>query len=59
MKCEMILLTLARFILESSLMDYNFVTKRDSLKAAAALYLALKMFSKSVDAKEFLKYTGK
>lgn len=54
----MLLLTLARFILESSLLDYHFVTIKDSLKAAASLYLALKMYSKPVDAKEFFKYTG-
>lgn len=37
------LLTLARFILEYTLMDYNIVTLSDSKMAAAALYLAFKM----------------
>lgn len=36
-------LTLARFVLEYSLMDYATVVVRDSKLAAAALYLALKM----------------
>lgn len=58
MKCQMVLLTLARYILECSLLDYNFVTTKDSLKAAAALYLAFKMSSKSINANEFHKYTG-
>lgn len=58
MKCQMILLTLARYILECSLLDYKFVTSKDSLKAAASLYLAFKMCNKVTDAKEFFKYTG-
>ena len=33
-------LTLGRFILEMSLMDYNIVRKKDSLVAASALLLA-------------------
>lgn len=36
-------LTLARYILEYSLMDYKTVTMNDSKLAAGALYLALKM----------------
>lgn len=36
-------LTLSRFILETSLMDYDLVLERDSKVAAAALLLALKM----------------
>lgn len=36
-------LTLARYILEMSLMDYDVIEERDSLMAAAALMLALKM----------------
>lgn len=58
MKCQMVLLTLARYILECSLLDYNFVTSTDSLMAAASLYLAFKMCHKPVDTKEFHKYTG-
>lgn len=58
MKVQMFLLTLARYILESSLLNYSLVTVKDSLKAAASLYLAFKMCSKPVDEKEFYKYTG-
>ena len=36
-------LTLARYILELSLQDYSFAYVRDSIKACAALYLAMKM----------------
>ena len=42
-KADMRFLTLARYILELSLQDYQFAGERDSLKACAALYLALKM----------------
>jgi len=42
-KADMKFLTLARFILELSLQDYKFAAVRDSVKACAALYLALKM----------------
>lgn len=58
MMCQMFLLTLARYILECSLLDYTFVTLKDSLKAAAALYLAFKMCSKTIDAKDLKKFTG-
>lgn len=37
------ILTLARFILEYSLMDYATISISDSKMAAAALYLALQM----------------
>lgn len=36
-------LTLARFVLESSLLDYTLISQRDSLMAAAALLQALRM----------------
>ncbi|XP_014789218.1 G2/mitotic-specific cyclin-B3 [Octopus bimaculoides] len=36
-------LTLARYILELSLLDYSFVYEKESLKAAGCLWLALKM----------------
>lgn len=36
-------LTLARYILEMSLMEYDFIDALDSMMAAAALLLALKM----------------
>lgn len=42
-KADMKFLTLARFILELSLQDYKFAAVKDSIKACAALYLALKM----------------
>lgn len=42
-KITMNVLTLARYILEFSLMEYETVTLRDSLLASAALYLALRM----------------
>lgn len=42
-KADMRFLTLARYILELSLQEYSFVHQKDSLKACAALYLALKM----------------
>lgn len=42
-KVQMPLLTLARYILEYSLMDYSIITLSDSKLAAAALLLAFKM----------------
>lgn len=39
----MSILTLARYILEFSLMDYATITVRDSQLASAALYIALRM----------------
>ncbi|ERL83566.1 hypothetical protein D910_01755, partial [Dendroctonus ponderosae] len=42
-KTSMNILTLARYILEFSLMDYDTIHIRDSLIAAASLYLALRM----------------
>jgi hypothetical protein len=42
-KADMKFLTLARFILELSLQDYKFTGIKESLKACACLYLALKM----------------
>ena len=37
------ILTLARYILEFSLMDYGTITSSDSKMASAALYMALRM----------------
>lgn len=54
----MVILTLARYILECSLLEYRFVTTRGSLKSASALYLSFKMCKINVDTKEFHKYTG-
>ncbi|XP_013779843.1 G2/mitotic-specific cyclin-B3-like [Limulus polyphemus] len=42
-KVTMEVLTLARYILETSLMDYDLIDTRDSMVAAAALYLAIQM----------------
>lgn len=42
-KASMETLTLARFILETSLMEYDLVDVKDSLMAASALFLAMKM----------------
>ncbi|XP_071453826.1 G2/mitotic-specific cyclin-B3 [Hetaerina americana] len=42
-KSSMQLLTLARYILESSLMEYRFISRSDSKMGAASLLLALKM----------------
>lgn len=58
MKCQMFLLTLARYILECSLLDYGFVPIKESLKAASSLYLAFKMCFLPVDENEFIKVTG-
>jgi len=46
-KLSMETLTLARYILETSLMEYDLIQERDSKTAAAALLLALKMKSTS------------
>lgn len=51
-------LTLARYILEYSLMDYNTVTMSDSKLASAALYLALQMKKISGWTKTLEFYTG-
>ncbi|RWS12217.1 G2/mitotic-specific cyclin-B3-like protein [Dinothrombium tinctorium] len=42
-KLSMEVLTLARYVLEMSLMEYDLIEERDSLIAAASLLLALKM----------------
>jgi len=42
-KLDMEVLTLARYILEMSLMEYDFIDGLDSMMAAASLLLALKM----------------
>lgn len=53
------ILTLARFILEYSLMDYSIITHQDSKLAAAALFLALQMKKVSGWTKTLEFYTGK
>ena len=42
-KMTMEQLTLARYILETSLMDYELISEKDSKVAAAALLLAMRM----------------
>lgn len=55
-KTSMETLTLARFILELSLQQYDLVSESDSLRAAAALWLALKMQSMESEWTETLIY---
>lgn len=58
-KVTMPILTLARYILEYSLLDYNTVMLSDSKLAAASLYLALQMKNVSGWTKTLEFYTGK
>ncbi|XP_041972822.1 G2/mitotic-specific cyclin-B3 isoform X2 [Aricia agestis] len=51
-------LTLARFVLELSLLEYTLLPARDSLAAAAALYLALRMKNLSRWTPTLEYYTG-
>lgn len=51
-------LTLARYILEMSLMDYKVIQIRDSLTAAAALLLALRMKNVGQWTPTLVYYTG-
>ena len=57
-RVPMPLLTLARFILELSLMDYSTVTLSDSKQAAAALYLAFRMVKHGNWTESLVSYTG-
>lgn len=52
-------LTLARFILEFSLMSYDMITVRDSKVGAAALFMALRMNDKTGWNKTLEYYSGK
>lgn len=52
-------LTLARYILENSLMEYETILIHDSILAAAALYLALRMKNTSGWTETLEFYTGK
>lgn len=54
-KVPMSILTLARYILEFSLMDYSTVTRSESKLAAAALFMALRM-SKHGEWDDTLRY---
>lgn len=51
-------LTLARFILEFSLMNYDLITVSDSKLAAACLYMALRMNKKTGWNKTLQYYSG-
>lgn len=51
-------LTLARFILEFSLMNYEMVTISDSKVAAACLFIALRMNDKTGWNKQLQYYSG-
>ncbi|EYC11486.1 hypothetical protein Y032_0050g1937 [Ancylostoma ceylanicum] len=58
-KTDMPKLTLARYILETSLMFYEFIGVSESLMAAAAILLALKMHDKETTWTPILqKYSG-
>ncbi|CAH1102807.1 unnamed protein product [Psylliodes chrysocephalus] len=57
-KITMPILTLARFILEYSLMNYDTITIRDSKLASAALYIALRMKTVSNWTPTLEFYTG-
>lgn len=57
-KTAMPTLTLARYILEMSLMEYSLVTKRDSIIAAAALFIAMKMSKDGVWEGEVVQSSG-
>lgn len=52
------LLTLARYILELGLMEYDTITLSDSKQAAAALYLAYRMAKYSEWTDSLRYYTG-
>lgn len=57
-KVTMPILTLARYILEFSLMDYNIITMSDSKQAAATLFMALRMKNVSGWTSTLEFYTG-
>lgn len=52
-------LTLARFILEFSLMSYDLITLSDSKIAAASLFMALRMNNKTGWNKTLEHFSGK
>ncbi|KAL4220210.1 G2/mitotic-specific cyclin-B3 [Mactra antiquata] len=57
-RANMETLTLARYILEMSLMEYEFIHKRESEMAAASLLLSLKMKKAGEWTKTLEHYTG-
>lgn len=59
LRADMKFLTLSRYILELALQDYQFAYERDSHKACAALYLAMKMtLASEKEIETELGYTG-
>ncbi|KAK7475504.1 hypothetical protein BaRGS_00033260 [Batillaria attramentaria] len=57
-RSPIVTLTLARYILELSLMEYKFVSYRDSLLAASCLYIARRMQQEEVWTPTLEYYTG-
>lgn len=57
-RCDMETLTLARYILEMSLMEYDLIHKRESEVAAASLLLARRMKKAGDWTKTLVHYTG-
>jgi len=57
-RVSLVTLTLARYILESSLLDYSFVCRSDSMMAAACLLLAMKMNSDGNWDSTMVHYSG-
>ncbi|XP_064639570.1 G2/mitotic-specific cyclin-B3-like [Lineus longissimus] len=57
-KCNMETLTMGRFILEMSQMDYEYLTYKESEMGAACLYLALKMKKTGDWTPTLIYYTG-
>ncbi|KAG9510387.1 G2/mitotic-specific cyclin-B3, partial [Fragariocoptes setiger] len=56
--CDFHTLTLARFILETSLMEYDLICEHESKLAAAALFLAIEMLHLGSWTETFEFYTG-
>lgn len=57
-RTSIVTLTLARYILEASQMDYSFIQMLDSYRAAAALLLAMKMDGSGTWTNTMVFYTG-
>uniref|UniRef100_A0A7E4VH31 G2/mitotic-specific cyclin-B3 n=1 Tax=Panagrellus redivivus TaxID=6233 RepID=A0A7E4VH31_PANRE len=58
--CDVVTLTLARYILETSLLFYEFVYVKEDILAASSLYLALRMKGKSWNLRlaKYCRYTA-
>ncbi|KAK2158472.1 hypothetical protein LSH36_169g02012 [Paralvinella palmiformis] len=57
-RTSIVTLTLSRYILETSQMDYSFIQMKDSFRAAAALLLAMKMDASGQWTNTMVYYTG-